>query len=63
MKPKHKEIKNIDSWICCWCGTDVHDNTSFDLHYGEDSAECPHCGKTNRIYFSIEYTSQPEFDE
>lgn len=62
MKPKHEEIREIDNWVCCWCGKNVNDNTNLNLHRGWDAAKCPHCGKINTIYFSIEYMSQPEWD-
>lgn len=65
-KPKHEEIRNIDTWICCWCGkdnTNGGDLADYDYAMGEDTGVCRHCGKRNKLYFSIEFMSQPDYDE
>ena len=61
--PKYLEKRKIDEWICCWCGLSSGENRDFDLHMGYSSAMCYHCGKQNRVYFSIEYMTKPLNDD
>jgi len=62
-KPKHLEKRKIDEWVCCWCGMSSGEDRGFDYHKGWGLASCPHCGKQNRVYFSIEYMTQPLNDD
>lgn len=59
MKPKHKETKEIDYWICPWCENRSGDDTVFHLEDGEEVIKCKVCGGDVRVWFSIEYTACP----
>ncbi|NFO98771.1 hypothetical protein FDC62_11310 [Clostridium botulinum] len=59
-----KETREIDNWKCPYCHEIIYDtpkameDSAFDI-MDTFHEQCPHCGKTSKIFISPQYIAHP----